>query len=113
MKWLHRRAFGGTLTGAVVLAVTPRYATSAEPSVVEIDRFKFTPDAITIHAGETIEWVNRDLAPHTATDDEGAWDTAKLGRDGRGRLRFDRPGAYTYHCIYHPNMRGRITVLEK
>jgi len=110
MNRLTRRQFGGALAGAAALAVTVRSAAAAEPVLIEIDRFKFVPDDTTIRAGDTVEWVNHDLAPHTATDNEGGWDTGKLDRNGRARLRFDQPGAYSYHCAYHPNMRGRITV---
>ena len=47
---------------------------SAPPKVVTvvIDEFKFEPAAVTVHAGDTVEWKNDDFVPHTATADSEA-----------------------------------------
>lgn len=42
---------------------------------VEIKDFAFEPSRIEVRAGDTVEWINRDFAPHTATaDNDNRWD---------------------------------------
>src|SRR5215475_3199672 len=36
---------------------------------VEIRELKFQPATVTVHEGETVEWKNDDMVPHTATAD--------------------------------------------
>lgn len=79
---------------------------------VEIRSFRFDPDHLTIRTGDTVEWLNRDLAPHTATEIDGARDTGRIDRGGTGRITFEQAGDFDYFCAFHPHMRGRITVAE-
>ena len=88
-------------------AVSPRH------HVVEIDNFKFKPFALTIAQGDTVEWINRDIVPHTATGNNKAWDTQKLIKGQSGRVTFSMAGKEQYICRFHPNMRGEITITAK
>ncbi len=76
-----------------------------------ISDFVFRPSAITVHVGDTISWTNEDAAPHTATADDGSFDTGTLDRDGSGGHTFTRAGTFAYRCTIHPSMRGTVTVL--
>ena len=78
--------------------------------VVEIKGHKFTPNSLTIKAGETVEFINRDGAPHTATADDGSFDTGRLSRDEHGEHKFETAGTFTYFCAVHPSMKGEIIV---
>lgn len=76
--------------------------------VVDIRSFAFAPATITVRQGETIAWLNHDIAPHTAT--ANGFDTGAIARDGTASLRFETPGRYAYRCAYHPRMTGEIVV---
>jgi hypothetical protein len=83
--------------------------------VPEADRF--TPFALTIHAGDTVEWTNFDTDDHTVVSDD-AFNTAghkrtnqllpgtdsNGGKPGKFRLRFDRPGTFVYYCRFHSHL---------
>ena len=71
------------------------------------------PERLEIRAGDEVEWVNRDIAPHTATASDRAWDTGGLGKDESRVLTFDRPGSYTYVCAFHPQMTAKIHVVDR
>ena len=62
---------------------------SAAPAVatteVEISDFKFAPEAITVEAGDTVTWTSSDDAPHTATADDGSFDTGDLDKGDAAR----------------------------
>lgn len=110
-----RRQFGGTLAGAAVLALSgsARARDAREPAVrVEISRFRFAPADVTIRPGTRVEWRNSDIAPHTATGDQGGWDTGRLDRGQSSSVVFAAPGVYAYRCVFHPAMRGTVTVLD-
>lgn len=104
---LTRRTFGGALIGAATL---PAAAVAEATHRVAIREFAFDPAVIEIAAGESVTWTNGDLAPHTATAAEGAWDTGALGRGEEATIRFATPGRYAYVCAFHPHMTGQVIV---
>jgi plastocyanin len=77
---------------------------------VTIADFAFTPQIVEIPVGGTVTWTNTDGSPHTATADDGAWDTGNIDPGASVSLTFETPGTYTYLCSYHPNMVGIVIV---
>ena len=90
-----------------VLAATAAHAATHQ---VVIQNHRFTPASLTVARGDTVVFVNRDSAPHTATQQPGGFDTGRLGRDQSGQVTLNRAGQYDYICDFHPSMRGSITV---
>src|ERR1700733_7074051 len=56
----------GAATAAMLAAVAlPGFAQNAPaPVAISIDNFTFTPPALTVKAGTTVTWTNRDDIPH-------------------------------------------------
>lgn len=79
---------------------------------VEIVDFAYDPDPVTIQAGGKVTWINRDSAPHTATADDGSFDTGDLEEGKLGSQSFKNPGTYSYFCEIHPDMKGTVEVVE-
>lgn len=79
---------------------------------VTINNFVFQPAEITIFVGDTVTWKNDDKMPHTATS-LGNFDTGAMQPGTSNSITFDKVGAYNYICTIHPNMKGKITVVEK
>ena len=82
----------------------------AAPDAVEIADFAFAPDEVHVASGTDVTWTNVDPAPHTVTDEGGAFDSGTLDPEGSFSFRFDRPGTYRYACAIHPTMRGTVHV---
>lgn len=70
----------------------------------------YTPDNAVIQAGQAVEFVNRGAMWHTATSDDGVFDTGAMHNGDRVVIVFDEPGEFGYFCQPHPWMRGLITV---
>jgi plastocyanin len=85
--------------------------TPPAPNTVVMTGMVFSPVSITVATGTTITWQNYDAVAHTATSDNGKWDTGRIAAGGTGRVTFDTPGTYTYNCVYHASMGMRGTVI--
>ena len=79
---------------------------------VVVRNFAFGPKTITISAGQSVTWTNNDAVDHTATSDEGTWDTGVIARGESKSITFAVPGTYTYHCTPHPFMTGTVVVTQ-
>jgi plastocyanin len=77
---------------------------------VEIKGFDFVPKDLTVSAGATVTWVNRDNAPHDATESTRAWTTDRLKQGERASLQFEEPGTFEYRCSIHTDMTARLAV---
>ncbi len=77
---------------------------------IEIRGFEFFPSDVSVRAGTKVTWINRDSAPHTATQRKGDWDTGVLNEGQSKTLTFDKTGVYEYICAIHPSMQARLTV---
>jgi plastocyanin len=86
-------------------------ARAAASGGVTISDFAFHPGTTTVHVGDTISWTNEDAASHTATADDGSFDTGTLARGASGSHAFASAGTFAYHCTIHPSMHGTVTVL--
>lgn len=83
----------------------------AETVTVNIQGFKFVPNTITINKGDSITWVNQDSALHSTTQDAKQW-SSNLEQGQSFNFVFNQAGTYTYNCIFHPSMRGTVTVAD-
>jgi plastocyanin len=90
-------------------AGTPDAKPAAE-ATVKIDNFSFTPATITVPAGTTIHWTNRDDIPHTVVSDEKTFKSKVLDTDQEFTFTFSKPGTYSYFCSIHPHMTGKVVV---
>ena len=87
--------------------------TSSKPAVllVNIQDFSFSPSLMTVKKGDTIVWTNKDAAPHTVTwDVNGQKSSGKLEHGMAFSFTFNTAGTFSYHCAFHPGMKGKVTV---
>jgi Icc protein len=83
---------------------------STGPVEATIDNFAFVPNALTVKAGSTVDWTNKDDTPHTVTSDDGAFSSPVMDTDQSFHFKFDKPGKFPYHCKLHPTMTGVVMV---
>lgn len=79
---------------------------------VEIVEFTYQPDPVVVQAGGKVIWQNQDTAPHTATADDGSFDTGTIEKGKIGSETFKEAGTFTYFCEIHPTMHGTVEVVE-
>src|SRR5690349_3689840 len=79
---------------------------SAQSKVVkvEIRDYKFVPETLTVHQGETVEWKNDDKVLHTATsegqgqDQKQAFDSGSIATGATWRYVAGTKGKFNYSC---------------
>jgi plastocyanin len=96
--------------GSPEAAAESEAGTASTESEVTIESFTFSPETLEIAAGTTVTWTNNDEAMHTATADDGSFDTGAINQGESASVTFDEPGTYTYTCTFHPGMKGTIVV---
>jgi plastocyanin len=92
-------------------AAAPSSAAPVATSAVTIDNFAFSPSAITVKAGTTVTWTNRDEEPHSVVSSEEPMRSPTLaGKTNTFSHTFAKPGTYHYNCGIHPFMHGTVEV---
>lgn len=104
---------------AAVLTLTPAFgfasgAAAPPPKVVQvvIDKATFGDTPSGVRAGDTIEWINKDIFDHTATSKLGGWDVV-VPAGKKARVVMKTAGVFDYFCRFHPNMVGKIVAAKR
>jgi len=105
-------ALGVATATALAAVVLPGWADTTPQSIaVSIDNFTFTPPTLTVKAGTTVTWTNKDDIPHGIAATNNAFTRSKaLDTDDSYSFTFTTPGTYQYFCYIHPHMVGTIVV---
>jgi plastocyanin len=85
---------------------------SAGPGMnqVFIQNMAFNPATITVTAGTTITWTNKDGYAHTVTSDANLFNSGNIASNGTFSFTFSTAGTYSYHCAIHASMTAKVVV---
>ena len=97
-----------TLLATSLLCCEPVLA--ASPAQVVIKDFMFMPATLTVKAGTTVTWANKDEEPHTVFSDSGLFRSGAIDTGEVFSFKFDKPGTYHFLCTIHPRMVGTVVV---
>jgi plastocyanin len=88
----------------------PADSPSGPETAIKIDNFSFSPATVTVPAGTTVRWTNRDDIPHTVVSDDKTFKSKALDTDEQFTYTFTKPGTYSYFCGLHPKMTAKVVV---
>src|SRR5580658_2698623 len=102
---------GGVIGSGLASGILVARAQTPTTAAVSIDNFTFTPQKLTVKAGTTVTWTNKDDIPHgiAATGNSFKRSNA-MDTDDSYSFAFTTPGTYQYFCYIHPHMTGTIVV---
>lgn len=124
---LHGAPDGSGMVGTITVtgddtdaaAAPPPAEEESAPAAVSIDMldFEFGQANLTVTAGTAVTWINQGDKPHTATADDGSFNTNRLEPGQSATITFDQPGTYAYYCELHggpggQGMSATITVVD-
>jgi len=104
------------LTAVAISCVCPMPLLAVTHNVT-VENFRFSPNDLTIQAGDTVRWSNVE-GFHDVTEDNFSW-ASEMGEAGWVYQRvFTAAGEVLYHCTVHSgpgqpiqtSMNGRIAV---
>jgi plastocyanin len=108
----------GVVVALLVGACAGNDAAPLTPSAVTVTvhDFAFGPRTITVKAGGTITWTNRDSFDHSVQIDGLGISGPKFGPQtppATYKHRFNKPGTYPYMCGVHNSMTGTVIVTRE
>jgi plastocyanin len=109
----HRLLPAAAVLAATIVAAgcggTSSSAPVATNHVTMVKSYRFSPDVVEVHAGDTVTWKNDDNFTHTVRVD-GEPDH-KVGRGDSISIRFPKAGTFHYECTLHSHdMKGTVIV---
>ena len=87
-------------------------APPATGNAVNIDNFAFAPAKLTVPAGSTVTWTNRDEEPHNVVANDGSFHSPGMGSQATFSFTFTKAGTFDYVCSIHPFMRATVVVTQ-
>jgi plastocyanin len=79
-------------------------------NAVNIDNFAFAPATLTVPAGSTVTWTNKDEEPHTVVANDGSFHSPGMGSQATFSYTFPKAGTFDYVCSIHPFMHATVVV---
>ena len=77
---------------------------------VWIQDMAFNPATITVAAGTTITWTNKDAITHHLISSPSLFDGGDMGSGATFSYKFSDTGTFFYYCTIHPSMTGTVIV---
>ncbi|WP_134066941.1 cupredoxin domain-containing protein [Mycobacteroides salmoniphilum] len=94
--------------------MTPHGITPTAPApvgpAVNIENFAFNPPTLTVPAGTTVTWTNKDEEPHNVVAEDGTFRSPGMDAQGTFSYQFSKAGTYQYVCGIHPFMKATVVV---
>ena len=75
-----------------------------------IKDFAFSPEPLEVPMGTVVRVTNEDDAAHTATAEDGSFDTGTLAKGESKEITLSKAGDVAYQCDIHDYMKGVIRV---
>jgi plastocyanin len=77
-------------------------------NTVTMAQIAFKPTTLTVARGAEVSFVNKDIAPHTVTQNGGRIDSGVLNPGKTFTLKVN--DAFEYSCTIHPNMKAKVVL---
>jgi plastocyanin len=96
---------------SIVAALMLAISVPADAATIQItmENLVISPAEASAKAGDTIEWINKDIFAHTATARNGDWDVAMPPKKTVTSV-VKKAGTVEYYCRFHPNMKATLVV---
>lgn len=108
------RMFSSPLCALVLVLCSFNQVIAHDVHVVDIVKYNYQPNALTIHVGDTVCWINREVRQYHNVwfEESGEPEPAYFFPGESYHKTFHQAGVYPYRCGPHPKMLGTIYVQE-
>jgi plastocyanin len=105
MMFLLAACGGGSETQAANSTSAGPAVLSGEVKVI-LQMSAFTPSDLTVKAGSTVTWTNRDMLGHSVVADDGSFKSVLLANGQTYSHQFATVGNFPYYCGLHGGPGG-------
>ncbi|MTK14149.1 MAG: hypothetical protein F8N39_19420 [Clostridiaceae bacterium] len=98
------------ILGIILTTVIAISGCTSQSNTVTINNMAFSPSTLTIPAGTTVTWINKDNTAHEVVSDTGLFDSGILAAGDSFNYTFNNAGNYEYHDSINHSLIGIITV---
>ncbi len=97
---------------ALAALLAPACAEAEGTATIEVGHNRVEPASVTIQAGESVTFHNRDAMPggHTIVAEDGSFRSPPLAKDQTWSHRFEAPGTHAFRIEQHPDAEGTVVV---
>ncbi len=99
----------GTLALFLALCLQSGLAAAATHRVV-IEGTAFSPQILSVKRGDRVVWVNKDPFPHTASAQDGSFDSGSIAPGKSWSYVAKKKGEFPYLCKLHSTMKATLFV---
>lgn len=89
---------------------TARETSAGKIHLILMSGFQFQPDTLAVRTGDSVQWKNEDIVPHTVTAVNKEFHSGSIPPGGSWNFIARRKGTYDYFCSLHPNMKATLIV---
>ncbi len=90
----------------VALFAAPLGALGASSKTVDVLADSFSPKTFSVEVGTTVVFQNTSTFPHTATADDGSFDTGMIAQGASKSVTLSKVGTIAFHCQFHGAVGG-------
>lgn len=76
--------------------------------IIEIKDMSFQPENLTVHKGDTVVWMNKDIVAHDVTQENQTWASPPIINEASWKKEINQSDSY--YCSIHVVMKGTLTV---
>jgi plastocyanin len=109
---LAQAVLAAALIAAPALAQTAGGASGGKEYTVVISNMDYGATPPGLKVGDTLVWVNHDTVIHSVTARDKSFDL-RLNPGQSARQPLAAAGKFPFYCLFHPNMRGTLSVAAK
>jgi plastocyanin len=103
------------LLGAAAALFAANRSVDPASHVVVIESMTYTPATLSIRAGDSVTWINKDLVAHTATTSASSrrsFDSGTIEPAKSWSHTFTDAGRSSYICTFHPTMQAAVEITK-
>jgi len=108
---LVARSIIALMLPAIILSGCNTTSEKAAPvkHIIDINEMRFQPAELSIHAGDTVEWINHDLVDHDITEEKNKdWRSGVLKNGQSWKTVIKK--TTDYYCSIHVVMKGKLSI---
>ncbi|MEO6801898.1 MAG: cupredoxin domain-containing protein, partial [Granulicella sp.] len=99
MRWtMFLLLFVACSWGAALAWAQPMQKAAPVTHQIVIMAFQYQPETLTVQVGDTVEWTNKGIVPHTVLAEDGSFKSGLIMPGSSWKVVMKKSGTFPYSC---------------